>query len=261
MAEDVPLLHRGDVAVVQVEVGPTDRRARDLDDGVPGIEDLRVGDRVDADLAFPFPANRFHGATTSESEWCKSTESDGGDRRQTRPDACPSIVAISPVFHQLLEVAQVFFGHAVGVLADQLGDRHPQRTGGGLVVDLEGHLGPAPTGGGFEADRAGAWSRPSPGSDFQAIRWPGSSLMTSESHSKVLPKRTGRYPVRRVGAGPDYLVDVGHELRRVLDVAPVVVEFLSRAIDDHRMLDQAPVMNMLVGVAPMLVEVSIFSAW
>jgi hypothetical protein len=64
MPEDVPLLHGGDVSVVEVEVGPADRRRRDLHDRVARVEDLRVGHGLDLDLADAFPAEGLHGATS-----------------------------------------------------------------------------------------------------------------------------------------------------------------------------------------------------
>ena len=49
VAEDVALLHRRDVAVVEVQVRAADRRRGDLHDRVAVVEDLRVRDVLDLD--------------------------------------------------------------------------------------------------------------------------------------------------------------------------------------------------------------------
>ena len=61
VAEHVALLHRRDVAVVDVQIGAADRRRRDLDDGVARIEDDRVRNGLDLDLLCAFPADGSHG--------------------------------------------------------------------------------------------------------------------------------------------------------------------------------------------------------
>ena len=61
VAEHVALLHRRDVAVVDVQIGSADRRRRHFDDGVARIEDDRVGNGLDLDLLFAFPADGSHG--------------------------------------------------------------------------------------------------------------------------------------------------------------------------------------------------------
>ena len=55
-AEDVATFHRGLVAVQQVEVGPTNGTSGDLDDGVMGILNLWIRDRVDPHVTFAVPA-------------------------------------------------------------------------------------------------------------------------------------------------------------------------------------------------------------
>ena len=62
MADDVAGLHAGHEAVVEVQVGAADRAARDLDDRVAGILDLRVGNSVAADVRGAVPDQGFHTA-------------------------------------------------------------------------------------------------------------------------------------------------------------------------------------------------------
>ena len=58
--EDVALLHRRDVAVVEVQVGAADRGRRDPHDRVAVVEDLRVGDVLDLDGVASRPDVRPH---------------------------------------------------------------------------------------------------------------------------------------------------------------------------------------------------------
>src|SRR5436305_1375184 len=60
VAEDVPLLHGGDVAVVKVEVRAADRRRGDAHDGVAGVEDLGIRDGLDPDVVLAVPADCSH---------------------------------------------------------------------------------------------------------------------------------------------------------------------------------------------------------
>src|SRR6185369_6091606 len=60
VAQDVPLLHGGDVAVVEVEVRAADRGRGDADDGVAPVQDRRVGDVFYPDVVFTVPTECFH---------------------------------------------------------------------------------------------------------------------------------------------------------------------------------------------------------
>src|SRR5204863_8317265 len=77
VSEDVAAHHRGDVAVVEMEVGAADRGQRHAHDRVVRIEDLRLRHVDDAHLGFAPPADCFHAIFL--------------------PEGCPSVVAISPV--------------------------------------------------------------------------------------------------------------------------------------------------------------------
>ena len=65
VAQDIARLHRRDEAVVQVEVRAADCGGRHLDDAVPRIDDLGIGDVVDADVVLPVPGQRFHSPISS----------------------------------------------------------------------------------------------------------------------------------------------------------------------------------------------------
>src|SRR3954467_381514 len=60
VAEDVALLHRRDVPVVEVQVGAADRGRADLDDRVAPVEDLGVRDVLDLDRVAAGPDCRAH---------------------------------------------------------------------------------------------------------------------------------------------------------------------------------------------------------
>ena len=59
--EDVVLLHRRDVAVVQVQVAPADGGARHAQDRVAAVEDLGIGHVFDAHILLAHPADGLHG--------------------------------------------------------------------------------------------------------------------------------------------------------------------------------------------------------
>jgi hypothetical protein len=56
MAEDVAALHGRLIAVKKMEVRAADGTRGDLDDGVAGMLDLRIRNRVNLDVAFSVPA-------------------------------------------------------------------------------------------------------------------------------------------------------------------------------------------------------------
>src|SRR3954447_6203254 len=60
VANDVAGLHAGHVAVVEMQVRAADCRARDLDDGVARMLDLRVGNGVAADIFRGMPDQCTH---------------------------------------------------------------------------------------------------------------------------------------------------------------------------------------------------------
>src|SRR3546814_18269021 len=60
MAQYVPRLHRRDIAVIEMEVRPADRRGGDADDGVAGIDDFRIVDGIDPDVMLAMPCESAH---------------------------------------------------------------------------------------------------------------------------------------------------------------------------------------------------------
>jgi hypothetical protein len=61
VAQDVALHHRGDEAVIEVQVRTADGGRGDLDDRIAGIDDLGVGHGVHADVVFAVPGQGAHG--------------------------------------------------------------------------------------------------------------------------------------------------------------------------------------------------------
>src|SRR5829696_10380733 len=99
VAEDVALAHRRDVAVVEVQVGPADRRGADLHDGVAVVEDLRVRDVLHLHGVPPRPHVRAH-----HTPAFSSSDSDSGCagcclslRSSDSPSGVPSERGTSPV--------------------------------------------------------------------------------------------------------------------------------------------------------------------
>src|SRR5919199_2391743 len=99
VAEDVPLPHRRDVAVVEMQVRPADGGRADLHDRVAVVEDLRVGDVLDLDRVAAGPHVGAHqtpafSSSDSVSGWagrCLSL------RSADSPSGVPSERGISPV--------------------------------------------------------------------------------------------------------------------------------------------------------------------
>ena len=60
VAEYVAAFHRRLIAVEQMEIGAANGAGRDLDDRIPRMLNLRVGDRIDADIALSVPTECAH---------------------------------------------------------------------------------------------------------------------------------------------------------------------------------------------------------
>ena len=56
MAQNIAAFHGGLIAVVQMQVRPTDSARRDLDDCITGMFDDWIGDCIDAYVAMSVPA-------------------------------------------------------------------------------------------------------------------------------------------------------------------------------------------------------------
>ena len=101
VAEHVALLHRRDVAVVDVQIGSADRRRRHLDDGVARIEDDGVGNGLDAGSSLCLPSRRL--AWSSPMRWRRSRNLAG--------------------FEQLLEVPEILADGLRRFAAEERGRR------------------------------------------------------------------------------------------------------------------------------------------
>src|SRR5262249_42023258 len=94
VAEDVALLHRGDVPVVEVEVGAADGGGGDPHHGVAWVHERRVGDVLDLDGVLAHPADGLHGRCSRGTD--PATDGRSSPRSSARPEGCPSVVAIPP---------------------------------------------------------------------------------------------------------------------------------------------------------------------
>src|SRR5690606_31353210 len=91
MTQDVSAQHAWYVAIVEVHIRTADRGASHFHDGVARVQDARLGDVLDADLADALPTHRFHSAswwTVREKFW---------PMKLRAPDGCPRVVGTSPV--------------------------------------------------------------------------------------------------------------------------------------------------------------------
>jgi hypothetical protein len=60
MPENIAALHRGLVAIKQMQIGTTDGAGGDLDDGISRMLYLGIWNRIDANIAFAVPTQRPH---------------------------------------------------------------------------------------------------------------------------------------------------------------------------------------------------------
>src|SRR5207253_682944 len=60
VAEDIPLHHRRNIAIVEMQVGATDGRQTVLHDAIVGIDDPRVWYVLDPHIIDAIPAHSFH---------------------------------------------------------------------------------------------------------------------------------------------------------------------------------------------------------
>lgn len=98
VAHDVVLLHGGDVAVEQMEVGAADRRRGDLHDGVATVEDRRVRYLLHLDRVASRPAVRLHArASLGSSSVSGRAGCCGNSSRARLPPGAPSERTTSPV--------------------------------------------------------------------------------------------------------------------------------------------------------------------
>src|SRR5262249_5596098 len=88
VAEDVAALHRRHEAVVEVEIRAADRRRGDPHDRVARVEDPRVRDLLDADLALAHPEVGLHGDTPLTAVGGLSTSTRGGRISRGAGDGC-----------------------------------------------------------------------------------------------------------------------------------------------------------------------------
>src|SRR5262245_25480857 len=103
MAEDVALLHRRDVAVAEVKIGPADRGERDLHDGITTVDDARLRNLLDPHVTVPVPTHCFHGSFCSRVRFACVSQSSLATKRHAFPPevvAETSAVAIGPSFRE-----------------------------------------------------------------------------------------------------------------------------------------------------------------
>jgi hypothetical protein len=63
MAEDIPVLHGGNLAVIEMEIGAADAGESDLDYGIAGVEDLRIRYSIHLNMMLAMPAYSLHRAS------------------------------------------------------------------------------------------------------------------------------------------------------------------------------------------------------
>ena len=67
MTQHISRFHRRNRMIVEVQIGSANRGGRDLDDGVPGVDYLRIRNRLHADIMFTVPSQCAHGMIPTPS--------------------------------------------------------------------------------------------------------------------------------------------------------------------------------------------------
>ena len=247
VAEDVALLHRRDEAVVEVQVRAADRRRGDPDDRVARVQDLRVGHVArparllcrSSSCALIAPPVRFESARAISGR-------DAGTPRHGRaaaralarrdPSRLPSERTTSPVSITCLKRRRSSCTCCSGSSPNSLATARAERAARRVVAQLDADLGAASAGRRLEARPSRRCRTSAPGSERQAISSFGRSSVISASHSTVVPAGALRLPVRAPLVEHLHRLEVAHEPRQVLEVAPEAVELLGGPVDRDRLV-------------------------
>src|SRR5919202_3931144 len=227
VAEDITFLHRRDIAIVEMEIGAANGGRRDFDNGIARVENLRIGDCLDPHIGDAVPADSFHDAPTPLRLWRYSFAEQGtlagGLTGRGRDFAC---------LHDILEPAQIARHLLVGLFAKEFGNRRPDHTGRGIVGKRYPHFH-APSGG----------SRDETHRTFVIHigirqRAPGDQLIRPIFGNLSIPRdrrtcRRFRNPVRAIVTLHLNRLEVVHETREVLEVAPEAIELIGRLVNRY----------------------------
>src|SRR5262249_3619993 len=82
VAEDIPLLHGRNVAVVEMQIGAADGGRRDPQDRIARVENLGVRDPVDLNVSLAFPAHCSHDRSSLVEMTCGCPTDAGGTQYQ-----------------------------------------------------------------------------------------------------------------------------------------------------------------------------------
>src|SRR5215207_10450561 len=134
----------------------------------------------------------------------------------------------------LLEAAQVDLHLRARVFAEELREERADRAARRVVVELDVDDRAAPADRRLEAHRAR-------GLDLRAFeRAPRDELVRAVFGDLGVPldaaARGLRHPVRATLAGHGHRLEVAHEARQVLEVAPVLVDLFGRGVDDDALV-------------------------
>src|SRR5690606_31753154 len=122
-------LHGRDAAIEEMEVGAADGRRFHSYDGIAGIQELRVGYRLNLHLTCATPTDGFHIAYPSNSG---------------APQSSPATATRLPVgssellsLHNLFEFAESSLQFVLNPGPQEPGDRCPRPTGRGIVFQRQ----------------------------------------------------------------------------------------------------------------------------
>ena len=213
VAEDVALLHRRDVAVVDVQVGSADRRRRDLDDGVARIEDR------------PDRERSRRGSSSLPSQQTA---------RITGSYAVAVARGISPASSSCLKCRRSSRTVCDGSRPKSDATSAPAFPAGGAYCrcTLTWVLRPPRTASKF-TDPAVTTSEP--GSDRHARTLFSTSLMISASHSTASPPGPAATQCDLPSAVVRHPVEVRHELRQIVEATPEAVDVGDRHFQANRL--------------------------
>ena len=225
VAHDVAVLHRGHVPVDQVQVRAADRGGGDPHDGIAAVQDLRVRHVPDLDLVAARPGVRPHASAPFVELGVRQRL-----RRTLRellagPLAPRGAVGADHLagLQHLLEPAQVVVELLVRFLAEVLGDRLADRAARNVVRQDDVHLGAHTVRGGHEPDRTGVRHVGVPGRPPRDLL-AGRLVDDLRVPLDVLAERGAGRPVARTVTGGADLLQMRHERREVLQIAPERVD-------------------------------------
>ena len=234
VAENVAGAHRRDEPVKQVKIGTADRGRCDAHDRVARVDRRRIGNMFDARSGY-VPSQQTAFIVGSHAHPLGHIGHDAfanGWSCRPRHAADPSVVGISPASSNCLKRRRssriVWFGSSPKSFATAA----PSFPPGGLYCRCTVTRVPCGSSSKFTEP---AVEIVDPSSDCQPITLFSTSLMMRASHSTRIPAGPFATQCEIAFLAHRDGLEVLHELRQVLEVAPEPVQLAQRPVDRHRL--------------------------